>query len=178
MLTEIDKGEGEELVMMMGLLYEYKETLRETIAKRDQLKANAQTEEDENDVSQYNLMISSLQYIIRWIDHGRQPNALRGADKKEAILMNNVKLSVLGEPLPSTTLPSNVDIRDQERIEDALSALTKKERDAYVLHHAEQLSMKRISKLMNVEKSTVQGHIERAEKKIKKQIESSLFQLT
>ena len=65
MLTEIDKGEGEELVMMMGLLYEYKETLRETIAKRDQLKANAQTEEDENDVSQYNLMISSLQYIIR-----------------------------------------------------------------------------------------------------------------
>lgn len=164
--------------MMIELLYEYKKTLRQTIKERDRLSTIQQTPKDEEDLEQYNLMISDLRYIIEWIKRGRQPEARRGYDKRDvySLLMSNELLSAIGQPLPSVTPDANVSKSDMERIEDGLSALTIKERDAYVMHYAEGLSYERIAILMGVEKSTVQGHMERAERKVKEQVESSLFQ--
>lgn len=163
---------------MIELLYEYKQTFRNTKKLRAELQANAKTPKDEEDTKQYDFMISDLRYTIEWIQYGRRPYAKRGYDKRDvySLLMENELLSAMGDPLPDKTPEANISSVEAERIEDALSSLTKKEKDAYVLHHAEQLSYERIAKLMNVKKSTVQGHMERAEKKVKEQIEYSLFQ--
>lgn len=163
---------------MINLLYEYKQTRRHTKQLRDQLIDKAITLKDHEDIRHYNAMISDLDYVIEWLDKGRQPYAMRGYDKRDvySLLMDNDKLSALGQALPDQTLPENITADDKYRIDDALSALTIKERDAYVLHYAEQLSYERIAGLMKVKKSTVRGHIERAERKIKEQVRHSLFQ--
>lgn len=165
---------------MLDLLYEYKETLRKTNREKYNVVTHGFEQEKTEDITKYNAMINDLQYVIEWLSYGREPGKLRGTDKRDvySLLMDEDALSVLGDALPSESVPANISMKDKDRIEDALSALTKKERDAYVLHHGEQLSYERIADLMNVKKSTIQGHMERAEKKVNDQIEQSLFQLT
>ncbi|SDO79750.1 sigma factor-like helix-turn-helix DNA-binding protein [Halobacillus aidingensis] len=164
---------------MIELLYEYKQTLRQTKKLRDQLNESKQTPKDEEDLDQYNHMISDLQYIIEWIERGRQPYSRRGIDRREVyrrlVFMDEESMSVLGRPLNDHEPSPELNQFDRERLEDALSALNKKEKDIYLMNKVEQISYERIAEMLGVHKSTVQTYIQRAEKKMVEQTESSLF---
>ncbi|SEH78149.1 RNA polymerase sigma-70 factor, ECF subfamily [Halobacillus karajensis] len=164
---------------MIELLYEYKQTLRHTKKLRDRLKESIKTPKDEEDLDQYNHMISDLQYIIEWIEHGRQPYAKRGIDRREAyrrlVYMEEEAMTVLGRPLFAEEEHEELNDFDRERLEDCLSVLTKKEKDIYLMNKVEQLSYERIADILGIKKGTVQSYINRGENKIKEQIESSLF---
>ncbi|MBM7631751.1 DNA-directed RNA polymerase specialized sigma24 family protein [Geomicrobium sediminis] len=61
------------------------------------------------------------------------------------------------------------------RIDDALSMLTEREREVYVMVKAELLSLEQATRYLGVCKSTVQKTVDRAELKINNQIANSLF---
>ncbi|CDQ17958.1 sigma-70 family RNA polymerase sigma factor [Halobacillus karajensis] len=164
--------------MLIELLYEYKLTRRYTKQLRDQLIQQAKTVKDHEDIEQYNLIISSLNYAIEWLEYGRQPYAKRGLDRRDAyrrlVFMDEEAMSVLGEEINSEE-STELSTFDKERIEDALSVLTKKEKDIYLMHKVELLSYERIAELLGVKKGTVQSYVNRAENKMREQVESSLF---
>lgn len=61
------------------------------------------------------------------------------------------------------------------RVKEALSVLSQLEREVYVMSRGKCLSYAEIAGLLGVAKGTVQKMIERAEKKMAKQKETSLF---
>ncbi|OAO83492.1 putative prophage LambdaBa01 positive control factor Xpf [Anoxybacillus flavithermus] len=64
---------------------------------------------------------------------------------------------------------------DRERIEDALSVLTEREREVYLMSRGYCLTYGEIANYLCISSSSVQTMIERAERKIKKRIKESLF---
>ncbi|WP_052398655.1 sigma factor-like helix-turn-helix DNA-binding protein [Geomicrobium sp. JCM 19039] len=64
---------------------------------------------------------------------------------------------------------------DHFRIDDALSMLTAREREVYIMVKAELLSMEKAASYLGVKKGTVQRQLERAELKVNSQIATSLF---
>ncbi len=171
--------------MLLDLLFEYKKTLRETKKQKEQLEDIPEKErsiEDNEDVKQYNSMISDLKFAIEWLENGRLPGAKRGYDKKA------VYRTILFDPkvfknaeFESVSLPndseesSKVDRWDRQRIEDALSVLTKRERDIFLLHYTQMLSYDEIAALLEVKKATVQTHIKRCKRKLEQRKSESLF---
>ncbi len=63
---------------------------------------------------------------------------------------------------------------DRERVEDALSVLTEREKEVYLMSHGCCLTYSEIANYLCIS-HRVQTMIERAEKKIKKRIKESLF---
>jgi len=64
---------------------------------------------------------------------------------------------------------------DKVRLEDALSLLTEREKEVYLMSRGYCLTYREIARYFNVTCSTVQSMIERAEKKIARQVNESLF---
>ncbi len=64
---------------------------------------------------------------------------------------------------------------DKIRLEDALSLLTEREREVYLMSRGYCLTYREIARYLNITCSTVQSMIERAEKKISRQVNESLF---
>jgi len=165
---------------MLDLLYQYKQTLKETKLLEKELEnipEEERTIDDNEDIKQYNSMISHLQFVIEWLERGRQPGAKRGYDRREVY-----KRMVCTDPevLDSVYFEEShqhqeIDEWDKQRLEDALSVLTEKEKDMYLLHHEQGFSYKEIASLVGVKKSTVQTNMKRAENKIKQRKKISLL---
>jgi len=167
--------------VLLDLLFEYKRTLRDTKKLKAKLEGIPEEERsihDNEDIKQYNNMISHLKFVIEWLNTGRLPGAKRGYDKrdvyKEMIPALNDTLDALAQetPKPKKTQVSTI---DENRIEDALSELTDRERDIFMLSHVHLMTHQEIANLLDIKKTTVDNRIERANKKIRKRIEGSLL---
>ncbi|MGF1438742.1 sigma factor-like helix-turn-helix DNA-binding protein [Bacillus thuringiensis] len=64
---------------------------------------------------------------------------------------------------------------DRIKLEDALSTLTKREKEIYMMSKGNFFSMEKVSEILGVTNSTVQTTLEREDEKIKIQISESLF---
>lgn len=157
--------------MLRVLLYEYKKSLRIT---RKILKEadNVHTLDNQlkTDKSIINGMISDLEYVIDWIEHGREPGNKRGADRTKVYLMDPLVLNQVD--LTTSYEEGKITDQDLKRINEALISLSDKERDMYILHKANLFSFEEIANLLGVSKGTVQTTIKRAECKIRKEIKS------
>ncbi|WP_416730288.1 sigma factor-like helix-turn-helix DNA-binding protein [Fictibacillus sp. JL2B1089] len=120
-------------------------------------------------------MENDIQFIIEWLENGRRPDSKRGADRKDVYVMDPAAIEVLpiqeGYKLIAKELPSF----EKEIIEDALCTLTNRERDVFMMIKVEGLTFEYTAELIGVKKSTVQTHLERAERKIDKRKNESLF---
>jgi len=171
--------------MLLDLLFEYKRTLRETRKQKEQLEAipvKRRTNSDNEDIKQYSCMISHLQFVVEWLENGRLPGAKRGYDRREVY-----KRMVVTDPrdLESIHMINSgessetvINEWDKQRLDDALSVLSNREKDIYMLHHAHLMSYEEIGELLCIKKTTVQTHHVRAQKKLEKRTENSLFCLT
>ncbi|MFC0271113.1 sigma-70 family RNA polymerase sigma factor [Metabacillus herbersteinensis] len=162
---------------MRKLIYEYKQSLRlARRMKRNIEKIDNQTEQDQLDNSLINSMISDLEFSIEWLETGRRPGAMRGADKVDVYVTDAQMLDKLEVQrvvvAPSEDLTSDY---QNELIEDALCMLTRRERDVFTLIRAEGLSFENTAELLGVTKSSVQTYLDRAEKKIHRRKDESLF---
>jgi RNA polymerase sigma factor (sigma-70 family) len=132
----------------------------------------------EDDRAHINSMISDLQYIIDWLSSGRRPGSRRGIERRSV-----QQRSEVWEPSWFDTYVSPAgwaverELSSNERfqIEDALSTLSKRERQCYTLHHAMGFSYRQIAMELLISRSSVQTNIERAERKIQENKKSSLF---
>ncbi|WP_445430043.1 sigma-70 family RNA polymerase sigma factor [Bacillus atrophaeus] len=171
---------------MQDLIIEYKSALKEAKKMYRQFSAVSDsllTAEQKSDKKIIAGMISDIEYTIEWLQNGRQPGARRGADRRDVY-----KRTILSDPRLIDALPEEYAIVqepdgevsdwDRERIEDALSVLTDREKDIFIMHAVQNMSFEEIAALLNIKKGTVQKNIERSRLKMKNRANDSLFCLT
>ncbi|KMN57349.1 MULTISPECIES: sigma-70 family RNA polymerase sigma factor [Bacillus] len=171
---------------MQDLIIEYKSALKDVKKMYRQLSAVADsllTAEQKSDKKIIGGMINDLEYTIEWLQNGRQPGARRGADRRDVY-----KRTILSDPRLIDALPEeyaivqeaegDVSDWDKERIADALSVLTEREKDIFMMHAVQNMSFEEIAALLNIKKGTVQKNIERSRLKMKNRANDSLFCLS
>ncbi|WP_404333654.1 hypothetical protein [Planococcus rifietoensis] len=62
------------------MILQYKKYRGELIQKR--AKLNKEDPHDKLDLTQYNSMIDEMNFVLQWLETGRDPNNYRGADKR------------------------------------------------------------------------------------------------
>ncbi|MCC2250066.1 LuxR C-terminal-related transcriptional regulator [Virgibacillus sp. AGTR] len=150
------------------LIGEYKVGREGLTTKKNKL--DPEILEDKQDRKQINSMFNDMSYSIEWMESGRQPGLYRGVDKKNAYrkkqydeieIIPDITEQLEREPLYMS--------QEQRRITlDLLRNFSHRERECFVMHEAEQLSMQQIADKLNLKKRTVQQYIERAREKVKK----------
>jgi positive control factor len=162
---------------MEKLLKQYIETLKTT--------RNLLEKADDEDKPIIRGMISDLEFAIEWMSTGRRPDNKRGIERRAAyqrekpfdpLLMQKYFRS--SEPTYEWDNHEKEDVItswDRERIEDALSVLTDREREVYLMSRGYCLTYSEIANYLCISSSSVQTMIERAEKKIQKRKNKSLF---
>ena len=166
---------------MEDLIFEYRRSLKELRKMYQPLKdieLDKITAKQATDKKIIGSMISDLEFAIEWLEKGRQPGAKRGYDRRDAY-----KRMLIKDPLIIETYTKRihgkaegvVTKQDMERIEDALSVLTNREKEIFLLNKVELYSYDDIAFILDVKKSTVQTNIKRAENKMMKRQCESLF---
>jgi len=161
---------------MNKLLFEYKRALREANKMVKELNDKGTlSEQDKIDKGIINGMIRDLQYSIEWMKTGRNPDARRGIDKNGVYTTDPAILDILPVHNIYKEIVGEVGSFERELIEDALCTLTDRERDVFMMVKVEGLTFEYTAELLGIKKSTIQTHLERAEKKIEKRKSESLF---
>ncbi|KAA0560753.1 Fis family transcriptional regulator [Bacillus sp. CH30_1T] len=165
---------------MEKLILSYKESLKEAKS----IKKNA----SDRDKSLINGFIRDLQYAIEWMETGRQPGNKRGVERLAAyqrerpfdplLMQRYFRSNAVIYPWDNYSKDNKVTSEERERIDDALSVLTAKEKEVYLMSRGHCLSYGQIANYLCISSSSVQTMIERAEKKIAKRRYDSLFCLS
>ncbi|MGO4498831.1 sigma-70 family RNA polymerase sigma factor [Paenibacillus sp. 2RAB27] len=125
-----------------------------------------------------NEMVADCEWTIEWLDSGRRPGNKRGIERRAAYqrekLMDPVRMQAY-KSQSSAGSPANLSDWQRFQIEDALSRLSDRERECYVLAHGECFSFSEIAGMLGVSKGTVEVYVTRAQKKISDDLQSSLF---
>ncbi|MCU5146780.1 sigma-70 family RNA polymerase sigma factor [Bacillus cereus] len=166
---------------MIDLIKQYKETLNQLLVAKE--KANAQ--ENERDKKIINGMISDIEDSLKWMRTGKEPGLKRGIERR-ASYQREVKVNplLIQRYLRSKETEYEWDKEKKEnaittwekiQLDDALSALTKTEKEIFVMYKAGMFTQEEIAKMRGVTRSTVQQNLRRADKKIAQQVKESLF---
>ncbi|MCM3651316.1 sigma-70 family RNA polymerase sigma factor [Metabacillus litoralis] len=166
---------------MEDLIFEYKRSLKEArkmykhFKEIDPVKLTAKQSSDKKLISS---MISDLEYTIEWLEKGRQPGAKRGYDRRDSykrMLIKDPKIIETFSKDINKESDEEVSSWDLERINDALSVLTNREKEIFLLNKVQLYSYEEIADVLGVSKSTVQTNMKRAENKMMKRQGESLF---
>lgn len=166
---------------MEDLIFEYKRSLKaarkmyNAFKEVDPIELTTKQATDKKLISS---MISDLEFTIEWLEKGRQPGAKRGYDRRDSY-----KRMLIKDPRIINTFSAQLHKEqdggisewDIERINDALSVLTNREKEIFLLNKVQLYSYEEIADLLGVAKSTVQTNLKRAENKIMKRKFESLF---
>ncbi|WP_152669189.1 sigma factor-like helix-turn-helix DNA-binding protein [Paenibacillus sp. DMB20] len=155
-------------------LQNYKMSLR--IAERAYRLAHKRADADDKKV--ISGMISDCEYIIEWLETGRRPGNKRGIERRAAYQREKLVDPLRMQAYVRNTKaggPSNLSDWERFQIEDALSRLSERERDCYTMAHGECFSFQEIADFLGISKGTVEEYIERAQRKISEDLQSSLF---
>lgn len=157
------------------MILQYKKHRGELIQKR--VKLNKEDPQDKLDLTQYNSMIDEMDFVLQWLETGRDPNNYRGADKR-GIYQSQSFQSM--DFIPDITEqieegPKHLYMSAEEKIimADIFASLSYRERQCYILHEAAGMSWSKIAEELGVSKSRVQQAMNRARKKIKARVELS-----
>lgn len=166
---------------MEDLIFEYRRSLKDARKMYKPLKEleehglSAQQITDKRIISS---MITDLEYVIEWLEKGRKPDAKRGYDRRDSYQRMLIKdpriIDTFSEGIYQDP-EGEVTAIDLERIEDALSVLTRREKEMFILNKVEGFSYEQIADLLGVKKATVQSNMKRAEIKMSKRMNESLF---
>ncbi|MGJ9381792.1 sigma factor-like helix-turn-helix DNA-binding protein [Salipaludibacillus sp. CF4.18] len=163
---------------MKELIKEYKQSL-------DWIKKALESADDE-DQMYLKQMKSNLEFSIEWMKVGHAPGVVRGIERRavyerekafDPLLMQKYFRTVENdyswtEKNGEESLVTPFDI---ERIDDALSVLSAKEKEMYLMAKGNCLTQYQIAEYCGISRNTVKTTIERANKKIAAHISISLF---
>lgn len=125
---------------------------------------------DEEDYRIVGEMISDMEFSLEWMKRGRKPETRRGIDKKSAY-QRRVLLDM--DLFPSIELkPNQTYLNDEQKriLIDTLVSFSIRERQCYLLHMAQGLSLQEIAHELGIKKRTVQQYVDRAKEKIKTKV--------
>lgn len=152
------------------LLEEYEVGRRDLGRMKGRL--NPEILEDQEDTKQINSMINDMSFSIEWLKKGRRPGNLRGIDKRSAYQRRAL---IDMDLFPSLEVePEERALNQEEKgaIIDILANLSHRERQCYLLHMANGLSLSEIGKELGISKRTVQQYVDRAKNKINGDMEN------
>ncbi|PFF75830.1 RNA polymerase subunit sigma-24 [Bacillus cereus] len=163
---------------MEELVKQYKKSLKK-------IKKSKETAEEE-ELKIYSEMISDIEFALEWMQTARRPGNRRGIERRAAyqrekvcdpLLMQRYFRSMDDNGYEWDNYKKEHVISEWEKIqvEDALSVLTKREKEIYLMAKGYSLSYSKIANYLLISRSSVQKMMERAELKIAKQIRESLF---
>ncbi|OES45246.1 sigma factor-like helix-turn-helix DNA-binding protein [Domibacillus iocasae] len=160
---------------MRTLIYEYKQSLRALKEMKAAIEAKTELlEQDLQDKTLINSMISEMEFAIQWMVSGRNPDARRGADRTGAYTLDP-KLIEAVVPNRVASEEQKLTADEQWLLDDVLGDLTQRERDVFTLVKAEGITFEYTAELLGLSKSSVQTYLERAERKIEDRKNGSLF---
>jgi RNA polymerase sigma-70 factor (ECF subfamily) len=162
--------ENEWLGSMQELKLSYRKTLRNL--------QRAQVTCGDEDRIIIEGMISDVNLAIEWMHTGRRPGNKRGIERRAGYQKEKLMDPVLMQAFVSSSSagsPANLTDWQSYQIEDALSKLSERERECYVMAHGECFSFSEIAAMLKITKGAVESYVQRAQKKISKELETSLF---
>lgn len=123
-------------------------------------------------------MMGDCSFVVDWLQEGRMPGNRRGIERRSAYqrekLMDPIHMQAYVQKSAAGS-PANLTDGQRAQIEQALSMLSERERECYILAHGECFSYHDIAELLNVTKGSVGQYIRRAQLKLSKQLSGSLF---
>gem|GEM_PF-2816373 len=147
---------------MIDLILEYKKAKKSM--ERDKSKM-----EDPLKVEIANQIIADMDYAIRWMKTGEQPDAYSRAVESKSAYSRRALLNLEVFPCLDITPTADRTISESRKraVMQVIQHLTERQLTCYLLHTAHMRSMQEIADELGIAKSTVQEHLDKAEKKIK-----------
>lgn len=126
------------------------------------------------DLKQINSMIDSMTYSLEWMTTGRQPGMYRGVESRSIYQRRSYENIDLIPDIEKELREENDINRKQlymtkeekAAMADILVSFSLRERQCYILHTAQGMSMAEIAEELGVSKSSVQMYINRAKDKV------------
>ena len=147
------------------LLAEYKDGRRDLARLKSKLEPELL-----EDKSKINSMISDMSFSIDWMTKGRQPDLYRGVDRKNAYRAKRYEDMDI---IPDMNEESRKELESLYMSQGQRTALLQlfysfsdRERQCYIMHAAEGLSMQKIADRLGLSKWTVRTYIDRAKEKV------------
>ncbi|WP_432355298.1 sigma-70 family RNA polymerase sigma factor [Sporosarcina sp. A2] len=155
------------------LLQEYEVGKKALSGMRDGL--NRLDPSSAQDLTQINSMIDSMAFSMEWMATGRQPGNYRGADIKSIYQRQYFEsmdlIPDIQEQLQDMGAKQLYMTQEEKMIlSQIFGEMSLRERQCYILHVGQKMSMGRIAEEMGVSKGTVQGYLKRAEKKVREKV--------
>lgn len=151
------------------LLEEYEDGRKDLGRMKDNL--NPEILEDREDKKQINSMINDMSFSIEWLKKGRRPGNLRGVDKRSAYQRRALIDMDLFPSLDVEPEERTLNQEEKNAIIEILADLSHRERQCYLLHMANGLSLSKIGEELGISKRTAQQYVDRAKRKINKMVE-------
>lgn len=163
---------------MKDLIKQYKKTLKQLEESK-----NGATEKDVEIISE---MITDIEYSLEWMCTAKKPGNRRGIERRAAYQREKPCDPLLMQRFTrSTVMPmyewdtevkeSVISEWDRIQLEDALSTLTEREKEIYVMSRGYGFTQDKISNYLKLQRTTVQEYLKRADKKIGERLSGSLF---
>lgn len=168
---------------MKELVDEYRQSL--SLIREARGKYPAAGERDPKQEEDYRLlgnMEREMQFILKWLTTGREPGGHRGAERMAAYqreiehdplwFQQNERLT---RPLYPAAEGKDLPEPARFRIEWAMSTLSPREKEVYRMSRGEGFTSEEIGEMLGIASGAVRTMIHRAEGKIAKEKENSLF---
>lgn len=131
-----------------------------------------ESDRDQVDRELIQSMIRDMTYVIKWLETGRNPDSQRGVDKNNAYrvtLYDDMDIIPdINSELTKEREPLYMSPKQRTILINLIKRLSERERQCFIMHHAEQMSMQEIADELGVSKSAVQCYLSRARDKIKR----------
>lgn len=155
---------------MDELLKSYRET-------RSQLMGYKLTAPEE-EYPVINSMLSDVQFAIDWLQRGHNPAPRRGIHRRSraqrTIVTDPLRLQSYAQPAACGS-PTTISDHERFQIDDALSTLSEREKQAYILHYGLCFSIGQTAKEMGISRGAVETNLKRAKQKVNESKANSLF---
>ncbi|UED81940.1 helix-turn-helix domain-containing protein [Lysinibacillus sp. CD3-6] len=147
---------------MIDLILQYKKAKKSM--ERDKAKMD-----DPLKIEIANQIIADMDYAIRWMKTGEQPDAYSRAVESKSAYSRRALLDLEIFPCLDITPTADRIISDNRKraVMQVIQHLTERQLTCFLLHTAHMRSMQEIADELGIAKSTVQEHLDNAEKKIK-----------
>lgn len=152
--------------------------LEEVKRKTGRAKTTSNGDEHKSERQIIGEMIGDTEFVIEWLETGRRPGNKRGIERRASYQKEKLMDPLLMQAFVARSTagsPSNLSEWQRQQIEDALCVLSERERDCYLMAYGECFSHSKIANFLGISKSSVNTHIQRAQKKISDRLANSLF---
>lgn len=127
-------------------------------------------------------MISECGYVEEWLETGRRPGSFKGVERAyKECSWDPAWLESYASPngweIDRTEFSGELTPSQRFRIEDAMSTLSDRERQCYMLYHVDGMSEYDIARELQLGRSSVHKFLDRAKEKIEESKMNSLFLL-